>query len=264
MAKNELINKKVVLVTGASSNLGKIIVSYLPTTEMTIYAGYNSGKLFFKSNDVIPIKINVTDLISIKSAIKQVLKYNGKIDVLINCAGVSKAGKMEDSTIEDFDKLLDVNTKGAYRMIHAVLPIMKKQKSGKIINITSMSGLIAFPNFGIYSASKFALEAFTTSLRYEVVKDNIWVTNIEPGAITSESNKKVTMPHKTFREKYLLARLILPLVHPSEIASRVEEVVNLDRPPANVLVGRDIKIANFAKRILPTFVWDRLLQIALS
>lgn len=257
-------SKKVILISGSSSNLGKVITSYLSSQGHIVYAGYNSLMLKDSSGNSQSIKLDVTSDISVKNAISKIVKNQGRVDIVVNCAGISRSGKFENSRLEEFDLLLEVNTKGAYRVIKEVLPIMKNQGSGKIVNITSMSGLIALPNFAIYSASKFAVEGFTTSLRYEVMKDNIWVTNIEPGAIKNESGKLTKMPHKTFREKFFLARVLMPFIRTTDIAKTVLDIVNMPQPPANIMIGNDVKITHLIKKILPASMWDKLVRTLLA
>jgi short-subunit dehydrogenase len=263
MDENLTKNKKVILITGGSSNLGKVVTNWLAKRN-TVYSGYYTSIPEKKDPGVNYIKLDVTDDNSVQSVLKRIIDKEKNLDVLINCVGISKSGKIADSSISDFDMLMNINTKGPYRVIKKVLPIMKKQKHGKIINITSMSGLVSLPNYGIYSASKFAFEAFTTALRYEVLKDNIWVTNIEPGAIKTNSEKTVKINHKTFREKYLIGRLLMPFVSPVKIAKLIEKTIESASTPPYLLVGNDVFFTDLAKRLLPNYFWDLLIRKTLT
>lgn len=247
---------KVVLITGASSRLGRKLSHFLDKRGFVVYSGYRSDKAKIKSGT--PILLDVVSDKDCKSAIARIVKKQGKIDVLINNAGYTVVGPSEKQSSQDFIDILNTNTVGALRLIKLVLPYMKKQKSGKIINITSLNGLVSFPNYGIYSASKHALEALGSALYYELAGDNVWFTNIAPGAIAmGKSINKA--PHKPAREKFFLLSLLLPMVTPIEISEKVEKIIKSPKPPASVLMGRDAKTIVLLKRLLPSVVWNRLM-----
>lgn len=254
------LSRKIVLMSGGSSRLGQIIVRHLVKRGYKVYAGFNSSGSILESKNVTPVKLDVTSSFSCRNAVNEVVRKEKNLDILINVAGLTKVGRLENSNLNDFETLLDINVKGAYRLIKEVLPYMEDQKHGKIINISSLSGLVALPNFGIYSASKFALEALTNSLRYEVFGNNISVTNVEPGAIESDPKSSAKMPHKTFREKYPLVGKLLPLVKSSDVAVAVERILETKNPPVNILVGRDVKLVYTLKKFSPSFLWDILLK----
>ena len=178
----------------------------------------------------------------------------------MNLVGITKAGKVEDMDISDLDGLLEVNTKGALRLTKLAIPIMRKQRSGKIINISSLSGLIAFPNYGYYSASKFALEAINQSLRYEVFRDDIEIINVEPGAITFDNNTIVSGTGKSVRERFPLVAKLLPLVSAIDVSKKIEETIMRKNNSLNILIGRDTKLTYFAKRFLPDILWDKIIK----
>ena len=141
-----------------------------------------------------------------------------------------------------------------------VVPFMKKQKGGSIISITSMSGLVSFPNFGIYSSSKFALEALSESLYYEFKKENIHVTTVAPGAIFNPNVDSSTMPHKPAREKFFILKLFLPMVTIEGITHTILETIDSKNPPSRIVVGRDAKLVYTMNRILPQRVWTMLMN----
>lgn len=250
---------KIVLLTGASSKLGEEIIKKFLEERCVVYAGIrNVNKIKIHNPSLHPIKLNITSDKDCIEAVKFILKKEKKIDVLINAAGYSLAGPALDVNPNDYLSLLNTNVVGAFRLIKQVAPVMKKLKQGRIINITSLCGLISLPNFGPYSSSKFAFEALGLSLRYELARDNIWVTNVAPGAIKSDDSKKIIMPHKPLREKIKLLNLLMPMVTSETIAQKILEIVKNNRPPASLILGVDSKMSYLLHKLLPSRLWDKL------
>jgi short-subunit dehydrogenase len=250
---------KVVLITGASSELGGEIIKKFLNEKYVIYAGTREvNKIKIYHPKLHPIKLDITSDKSCIQAVKRIFKLEGRIDVLINAAGYSTAGPALDINPNDYLFLLNTNVVGAFRLIQQVVPIMKKLKQGRIINITSLCGLISLPNFGAYSSSKFAFEALGSALRYELAKDNIWVTNVAPGAIKSNNVNKISMPHKPMREKIRLLSLLMPMITPETIAQKIFKITKKNRPPASLILGIDSKISYLLHKLLPSRLWDRL------
>jgi NAD(P)-dependent dehydrogenase (short-subunit alcohol dehydrogenase family) len=170
----------VVLVTGASSGIGQCCASLLARKGYRVYgasrsAGSASGE------GVVPLHMDVTMDDAVRAGCASVLEREGRLDILINSAGMGIAGALEDSSPEEAREQFEVNLFGVLRVCRAVLPIMRQQESGYIVNIGSIGGLIAIPYQGLYSASKFALEGLTECLRMEVKGFGIHVVLIEPG-----------------------------------------------------------------------------------
>lgn len=254
------MQKKIVLITGYSSELAQAITARLPESAYIIYAGVRMlQKAATPSNHVYQIKLDVSDDQSCKRVVGFIIKKHRRVDVLINLAGYSVAGATGKFETSDYLAILNTNSAGAFRLIKLVLPHMQKHLFGRIINVTSLSGLVALPNFGIYSSSKFALEALGKSLRYEVAKYNVWVTNVAPGAIASSKTNHSPMPHKPFRQKFKLAALVLPMITPNSIAEKIANLLEQSHPPASLLLGNDTIIASLLQRFLPASIWDRLL-----
>lgn len=252
--------KKVVLVTGCSSGLGKALAKYLGENKLVVYAGARNVDEIEVLNEYIhPVKVDITSDSQCREAVGKIIKEQGKIDVLVNNAGHSINGPSVDFGVEDFKKILDTNTLGAFRLIKEVMGQMRKQKYGRIINITSLNGLVALPNFGLYSSSKFALEALGLSLRYELAKDNVWVTNVAPGAIASGVREAAPLPHKPAREKFKILYFLMPMITKEKIAQKLMEIIENPHPPASVVMGNDAKIVTFLRRILSSYFWDKLL-----
>lgn len=257
------MNKKIILVTGATSKLGYPIVEALAEKKWIVYAGMRDTKksIWKNSKNIIPIKLDITSDIQCKSAISKIIKAQKRLDVLINNAGVSLAGPTLEFTSDLFLEILNVNTLGAFRVSKYAAIFMRKQKfRGQIINITSLNGLVSLPNFGVYGASKFALEALTSSLRVELKKDNIWVTAIAPGAIkTSVKLSEHDMPHKPIREKFKILQHLLKMATQDEVVKKIINTIESESPPAKIVVGRDAIVSSALNRYLPNVIWDNII-----
>ncbi|MBF2709542.1 SDR family oxidoreductase [Flavobacterium soyangense] len=209
-------SKKVIVITGTSSGFGKLSAFQLSLDGHQIYAGMrnplgsnletkNELEQFAKDKNVFikVIDLDVTDDKSVENAIEAVAKEAGTIDVLINNAGQMFVGVTEAFTIEDIKKQMDVNFFGSVRTDRAVLPYMKSQKSGLIIHVSSLSGRVVFPFFGVYSASKFAMEAYAEAFRYELSGLGIDSVIVQPGPFgTSLLGKSPEPSDKSRLEAY--------------------------------------------------------------
>lgn len=180
--------KKVILITGASAGMGKDFARELVKDGHTVYgAARRLDKMDdIKALGVKTISMDVTDEASMVKSVEAIIKTEGRLDVLINNAGFGSYGAIEDVSIEDAKYQLDVNVFGAARLSQLVIPQMRKQHFGRIINISSIGGKFAMPLGGWYHASKFALEALSDALRNEVKPFGIDVVVIEPGGVKSE------------------------------------------------------------------------------
>ncbi len=251
--------KKIVLVTGASSALGGSICEHLAEDGNIVYAGTRNLKKISSSKNLHSLKLDITSDTDVKKAVTKIIKEQKRIDILINVAGNTLVGPTEEFTPNDYLELLNTNTVGAFRLIKAVIPFMKKQKRGTIISITSMSGLVSFPNFGLYSSSKFALEALSESLYYELKKQNINITTIAPGAIYNPNVDLSKMPHKPARGKFFILKVLLPMVTIHEIVHTILQTIESKSPPSRIVLGRDAKLVHTMNRMFPLQWWNRLM-----
>ena len=178
---------KKILITGASSGFGKAIAKELSSKGHKVVG--TSRKPPSTENGVELIRLDVTIGDEVEEAVINFIEEHQRIDVLINNAGFGIAGPIESTSMEEAKSQLDCNFFGAVRMIQHVLPQMRKQESGLIINIGSIGGQIGLPFQGFYSASKFALEGLTESLRIELNPFNINVTNVNPGDFVTNFTK---------------------------------------------------------------------------
>ena len=181
--KGEEAVERVVLITGASSGIGRACAQYLAERGYRVYG--TSRKITsddpVEDGSVRMIRMDVNDDRSVASGIDQVLQDAGRLDVVVNNAGFGIAGAIEETSIEEARALFETNLFGLLRVCRAVLPKMRGQGSGTIINISSLAGRIGLPYQGLYSATKFAVEGLTEALRMEVKPFGIKVVLIEPG-----------------------------------------------------------------------------------
>jgi NAD(P)-dependent dehydrogenase (short-subunit alcohol dehydrogenase family) len=283
-----MATQKTVLITGCSSGIGFETALVFARNGYDVYAGVRNPEsegatglrhlAHTEKLPITPITLDITSQESITKAIKMVTAKTHRIDVLVNNAGVGYFGPVEDFSIDEVKAQYDTNILGSLRMIKAIAPIMRKQKNGRIITISSVNGLISFPLMGIYSSSKFALETLSEVLRFELAPFGIWVSVVEPGSFFTRFgvNRKQPMltslkssPYKTltdgFFTKYDQAHTIRnkflhKITHPSRVAHRIYTIAQEDRPAFHNVVGVDAHLYLFLKRILPESIRFWLLQ----
>jgi len=259
---------QVFFISGCSRGLGKCLAETLSSKGCIVYAGIKKSEDINKLKSswayshpgIHPIKLDITIDKDCKKAVKKIVANEGKIDFLINNAAYVLTGPTDFFTAQEYINILNINAVGAFRLIREVTPQMRFQKNGRIINITSLNGILALPNFGLYSSSKFALEGLALALRYELKKDNILVTNIEPGAIANKIVLSKKISHIPAREKFWLIRTMMPMITQEKVIREIEKVINSPKPPARIILGRDAKITTFLQRFLPQRLWDYLLS----
>jgi NAD(P)-dependent dehydrogenase (short-subunit alcohol dehydrogenase family) len=191
--KTETMNTRngTVLITGASSGIGKATAKAFATNGWNVVATMRNPAAeteLAQLNGVMVTRLDVQEHTSIDGAVKAGIGRFGRIDVLINNAGFSLAGVFESISREKIQEQFDVNVFGVMEVTRAVLPHFRKNKGGLIINISSRAGLVALPMLTLYSASKFALEAFSESLAYELASQNVGVKVVEPSGGASGTN----------------------------------------------------------------------------
>ena len=181
---------KIAFITGASSGIGEETANSLLVAGYTVYAGarrVDRMQPLAKAGAHL-LALDVTDDASLTSAVETILRETGRIDVLVNNAGYGSYGALEDVPLEEARRQFDVNIFGLARLIQLVLPTMRAQRSGRIVNISSVGGKLGEPFGSWYHATKFALEGLSDSLRMELHQFGIGVIVIQPGAIISEWN----------------------------------------------------------------------------
>ncbi len=187
-------NQRVVLVTGASSGIGLACATHLANQGFRVYGTSRRAVAGAATGSFTMLAADVTDDSSVHALVQAVLDREGRLDILVNNAGMAIAGPVENTSTEEAKRQLEVNFFGAFRVCRAVLPAMRSQRSGVIVNIGSIGGVVAIPYQAMYSASKFALEGLSEALRMEVRPFGIKVVIIQPGdhrtALTE--NRRVT------------------------------------------------------------------------
>lgn len=195
------MSKKIVLITGTNSGFGWLTVHSVAGLGHEVYATMRDtqGKNAEKAKALSAIKhvtvldVTLTDEGSVKQGIETIIAKEGTIDVLVNNAGVSMQGVAESFTTDDVKSMFDVNVFAPWTFIKHVLPFMRKQKSGLIINVTSGFGRVSFPFATVYAASKFGLEGLSEGLHYEVKRLGIDVAILQPGAFPTEMAQKTNL-----------------------------------------------------------------------
>lgn len=193
------MEKKIVLITGTNSGFGWLTANSCAILEHKVYAtmrdtkGRNAdkAKALAKQANIEVLDVELTNGKSVTDAINTIIRKEGRIDVLVNNAGVYATGIAETFTEEDVDKIMDVDLIGPWRTIRAVLPQMRKQRSGLIINISSVAGRFSFPFQTVYNVAKFAVEGLTEGLHYEVRPLGVDVVMIQPGAFPTDIFGKI-------------------------------------------------------------------------
>ena len=190
-----IMSREIVLITGASTGFGRDTAETLARAGHTVFAsmrnadGKNRGRaetlrrLAATANlKITPLELDVTSDASVERAVDAVLRDAGRIDVVINNAGVALAGVSETFTAAQVRDMFEVNVLGLHRVMRAVLPTLRRQRDGLVINVGSILGRVTFPFFGLYGASKFAVEALTDSYRYELSQLGVEVVLVQPSA----------------------------------------------------------------------------------
>ena len=259
---------KVVFITGASKGIGKVTAEYLLQKGYKVYGSGRNPKPELYNFHLIPM--DVTNIDSVKNAIQFILDKEGRIDVLVNNAGIGITGSIEETPTQEIRNAFETNFFGAIEVMKSVLPQMRKQKSGLIINITSIAGYTGLPFRGFYSACKSALEIVTESISMEVKHFGIKVINIAPGDFaTNIAAGRYHTPlfaDSVYKESYkrnieLMDEHVTEGDDPIIMAKTIDKVIRTSNPKIHYKVGTFMqKFSIFLKRILPDRMYERLLM----
>ena len=260
---------KVVLITGASSGIGKSIAEYLVQKDFIVY-GTSRNPSTSNANSFELIKLDVTNATSIIEATKLVLEKEAKIDVLINNAGMGITGPLEETPTDEMRRVFETNFFGAVEMMKAVLPAMRAQNSGLIVNVTSIAGYMGLPFRGIYSATKGALELVTEASRMEVKQFGVRLVNVAPGDfatnIAAGRYHSPVLENSAYRESYganlaLMDSHVDAGMEPIKMAEAVYKIIQKENPKVHYKVGTFLqKFSVVLKRILPDRLYEKLLM----
>jgi len=260
---------KVVLITGGSSGIGKAVGIYLEAKGYVVY-GTSRDADKVKNHPFKLVSLDVRNPTTIEVAVATVIKNEGRLDVLINNAGMGITGPIEETNTDEMRQLFDTNFFGAIDVMKAVLPQMRAQKSGLIINVTSIAGYMGLPFRGIYSASKGALELVTEALRMEVKQFGVQITNVAPGDfatnIAAGRYHAPVIKDSAYEASYQL-NLDLMNAHvdegkdPEIMAKAIFNVIEKKQPKIHYKVGEFMqKFSIVLKRMLPDVWYEKLLM----
>jgi NAD(P)-dependent dehydrogenase (short-subunit alcohol dehydrogenase family) len=270
----------VALVTGATSGFGLETARLLAREGFQVYATYRDPRkldalraLIQKEKNIQPLFMDVTRPQTVVQGISRLLKKEKRVDLLVNNAGFVVAGFLEDLSDEELQSQLNTNVFGLLRVTRAVLPAMRKQRSGKIINVGSISGRVGFPGIGAYAASKFAVRSITEGLRQEVRPFGIEVGEIAPGSFQTkvvqstwygEKVKSKTSPYTPFtlQMEDLVKKEFSKGGQPSQVATLILQAVKSSSLRPVTLAGLDAKTLAFFKWLLPDAWFEGLLKLA--
>lgn len=261
--------KKVVLITGASSGIGKAVASYLSSKDMIVYG---TSRLKLEPISFNHVIMDVSSSTSVETAIQMIIVKEGRIDILINNAGVGLAGAIEETSINEAKNQFETNFFGVVRVTQAVLRYMRNQNNGIIINVSSLAGIISLPFQGFYSSSKFALEGFTEALRIELKPFNIEVTNINPGDFQTDfTSNRIFIEQSQHKDSVYASKLIrtaecfekdeLNGANPILVAKLIYKIVNKKSLKVRYSVGSISQRSSvILKKLLPSKWFEKLLM----
>jgi NAD(P)-dependent dehydrogenase (short-subunit alcohol dehydrogenase family) len=273
-----LKNPPIAFITGASSGFGLLTTIALAKEGYIVIASMrnldkrialeNAAELACVSQRIEIIELDVTHT-NVEEVINDIIGRYGRIDLLINNAGYAAGGFTEELPVEEWKKQFDVNFFGIVRITRVVLPHMRQQRSGKIVNISSISGRIGLPSMGPYVSSKYALEGFSESLRLEMLRYNVYVVLIEPGsyktAIWQKGLESVPVhpnsPYKVEMEKILkhVNQVSATAPVPEEVIKQIVKIAKARYPKLRYPIGKGIKLGIFLKQLVPWKRWERII-----
>ena len=257
---------RVVLVTGASRGMGRELAEELCRRGHRVYGGARTWPETEGETGFIRLVLDVTDEESVKKAVARIMAEQGRLEILVNNAGVSHGGSVEDTPLEVAREMFETNYLGPVRLIRAALPIMRRQGSGLIVNVGSAAGKIGIPFQAHYVASKFALEGLSEALRDELLAFGLRVLLIEPGDVRTtiwEKNQRhapesspyfaVLQRFFSVKDQEMGERATPPQVAAREIADVIESNTTRLRHP----VAKGARLILFARKLLPDrlFLW---------
>lgn len=273
------MDQKVAVVTGSSSGIGFATSLLLARNGFYTYATMRNLDKSKSIMDVakkekLPlevIQLDVNDDKSVKDAVNKIAEEKNKVDVLVNNAGYALVGCVEDLSIDEVKAIFETNLFGILRVTQAVLPTMRKQGSGIIVNVSSVAGRISFPVTPAYISTKFALEGMSESMRYELEQFGIKVILVEPGVIRTDFSgnmkvaRKATDPNSPYAQltQKVSAGLKLLVEHgtpPEEVAKVILKAATSENPDPRYLVGNDAAIIMEARKNMSDIEFEKFMK----
>jgi NADP-dependent 3-hydroxy acid dehydrogenase YdfG len=273
---------EAVLLTGCSSGIGRASALRLARAGRTVYATARDPDTLeaLAQAGCRTLALDVTDEDSMRAAVAHVEQAEGAVGVLVNNAGYSQSGAIETVPIEAVRRQFETNVLGVVRLTQLVLPGMRAQRWGRIVNVGSMGGRLTFPGGGYYHATKYALEAISDALRFEVRGFGVGVTLLEPGLITTEFGHAAlasiteTTAEQADADPYAEFNTALGALTagayegpmrllgagPERVAKVIERVIARRRPPARVTITPSAKMMIATRRLLRDGAWDAMMR----
>ena len=261
---------KVVLITGGSSGIGKAIGVYLTNKGYNVYGTSRNPKRFTNGFPIKLLQLDVQDSESVKQCIATLVEKEGRIDVLVNNAGVGITGAIEETPMEEVYKVFQTNLYGPMEMINTALPHMRNNGGGYIINITSIAGYMGLPYRGVYSATKGALELMTEAYRMEIKQFNIQMTNVAPGDfatnIAAGRYHAPVLENSPYKKVYsntlkMMDNHVDTGENPIKMAKVIHKIIENKSPKIHYKVGVFLqKFSIVLKRILPDKLYESMLM----
>jgi NAD(P)-dependent dehydrogenase (short-subunit alcohol dehydrogenase family) len=274
----------VILITGCSSGFGLLTALHFARKGDTVYASMRNTS---KAGDlekacqaedltIEVVQLDVTDEKSVTRAVKHIMDGAGRIDVLVNNAGIGATGPVEETDDDEAKEIFETNFFGALRVTRAVLPHMRQQRAGTIVNVSSLAGRVSPPFDGIYSASKHALEAASEALYYEVHPFGVRVLLIEPGGFETSISGSVRIarrftegsPYIELQQRFEQALTRLPTGgergDPQVVAEAIYDAVHTEQPKLRYLVGQDAEMIGGLRRQLDDEQFEQTMRQTLD
>jgi short-subunit dehydrogenase len=260
-------DRGVALVTGASTGIGRATARALQIAGFRVF-GTSRRAVAEGSDGVTMLTCDVTDEASVAKLVDEVLAKAGRIDLLVNNAGIGLLGGAEESSSAQAHALFDVNVFGVLRVTNAVLPIMRRQEKGRIINMSSILGLIPSPYMALYASTKHAIEGYSESLDHELRTLGIRVVLVEPGVTRTSFEENATKPDRLLavydsvrsRMEALMRKWIEGGDAPDIVANTVVKAATDATPRRRYTAGRQAGQVRFLRRFLPELMVDKSLR----
>lgn len=258
----------VVLITGASGGFGSVLGATLAGRGMKVYGSMRDPSRAAPALPFPMLPMEVTDPDSVEACVKELLRREGRIDVLVNCVNQMLIGTVEEESVEEVRALHDTNVFGVLRVCKQVIPVMRAQGKGTIVNMSSLGGLLAVPTMSAYTSAKFALEALSEAMYHELKPHGVDVVIMQPVAMAMDrpatgahlglvAGVTADSPSRKMLDRMTRDTAASKLT-PALVAEKVHEVITRDKKPLRVPMDR-ARALTWVKALAPQPVIDRLL-----
>ena len=257
--------QKIVLVTGVSSGIGEAIARTLAASGYRVFGSVRSGGV---PGGVERVVLDVRDDASIAQAVDSIRSRAGRIDALVNNAGAALQGAIEETETQQAQALFDVNFFGVVRVTRAVLPVMRAQRAGRIVSVSSLVGFLPAPFMGFYAASKHALEGYSESLDHEVRPFGVRAILVEPGFIKTKIDSNATLAAVEIDDYAAVRARVVAGVNasvgtgddPALVAAVVAHALATRSPRLRYQAGKGARVLSVLRSVMPTPLFDRALR----